>query len=115
MVNKRSIPGHGVKDDSGHYVKVESVGPLPTAPPSAPASGPINSEVSLEDVHQRLLIILDRESRRLTEASAHNPLDKDEGIAFERCIKILREFKKEEREYLEALNASSAKEPEDGK
>lgn len=105
MSTKRIIPGLGVKDDAGHYVKAENT---PSAPPSpvAPPAGPIDADVSLEDVHQRLLLVLDRETRRLATASASNELTRDQGSAFERCVKVLREFKKEEREYLEATKTT---------
>lgn len=99
-MTKRVIPGMGIKDDAGHYVKGEV--PTPT-PPAEVSTTPIESDVSLDSVHQRLLLVLDRETRRLCIQSASDPLSKDQGVAFERCVKVLREFKREEREYLEAL------------
>lgn len=89
---KRIVPQQGVKDDSGAYVKV--------VPPPAM---PVVTDVSLDAIHEKQLLILHREVHRLTELSATNLLSRDEGIAFERCVKILREFKKEERAALDAL------------
>lgn len=88
---KRPIP-NGVKDDTGAFVKV-----VPPAPE------PVVTDISLDDIHERQLLILHREVKRLTELSASDLLSKDQGIAFERCVKILREFKKEEREHLDSL------------
>lgn len=92
MTRKLATPVPGVKDDSGAFIKVQ--------PPSAE---PVITDISLDDIHERQLLILHREVKRLTELSAAALLSKDEGIAFERCVKILREFKKEEREHLDAL------------
>lgn len=88
-------------------------------PPEEPKEGPLAAtevvakscktvEVSLDSIHARQLLILDRETLKLTVQSSAGLLSKDEGIAFERCVKILREFKKEEREYLESLTAEEA-------
>ncbi len=96
-MSDRRIPALGVKDDAGAYVRA------PATPPAPPPTPPIDADVSLDDVHQRLLLVLDRETKRLTIQSATDLLSKDQGIAFERCVKVLRELKKEERDYLEAL------------
>lgn len=105
-MSSRRIPALGVKDDSGSYVRAQ-VSPPPPPPPTPP----IEAEVSLDDVHQRLLLVLDRETKRLTIQAAMDLLSKDQGIAFERCVKVLREFKKEERDYLEALHKLKSQEP----
>lgn len=89
---KRIVSPNGVKDDSGAFVKV-------VPPPALP----VVTDVSLDAIHEKQLLILHREVHRLTELSAANLLSKDEGIAFERCVKILREFKKEEREHLDSV------------
>lgn len=104
-MSDRRIPSLGIKDDTGAYVK------QPVSPPAAPPAPPIDADVSLDDVHQRLLLVLDRETKRLSIQSATDLLSKDQGIAFERCVKVLREFKKEERDYLEALKNLQTKEP----
>lgn len=81
-----------LKDESGAYVKV-----------TPPKPEPVVTDISLDDIQERQLLILHREVKRLTEKSSEGLLTKDEGIAFERCVKILREFKKEEREMLDGL------------
>lgn len=88
-----SPPPTSIKDDTGAFVKV-----IPPAPE------PVVTDIRLDDIHERQLLILHREVKRLTELSATSLLSKDEGIAFERCVKILREFKKEERDALDALS-----------
>lgn len=99
---KRIALSQGVKDDSGAFVKV-----LPQAPE------PVITDISLDDIHERQLLILHREVKRLTELSAQELLNKDQGVAFERCVKILREFKKEEREHLDALDDADLEKLED--
>lgn len=87
----------GIKDDTGAYVK--------SVPPAIPPPMlPVVTDISLDTIHERQLLILHREVHRLTELSAAKLLSKDEGIAFERCVKILREFKKEERDALDSLD-----------
>lgn len=107
MTTRRSIVS--VKDDTGAYVKVATPPPQDVPPPPPP---PIDKDVSLDNVHERLMQVLDRETHRLLTQSAAELLNKDQGVAFERCVKILREFKKEEREYLEALASTQGKKEE---
>jgi hypothetical protein len=91
---KRIVPPQpSVKDETGAFVKV-----------TPPAPMPVVTDISLDDILERQLLILDREVKRLTELSSHDLLTKDQGVAFERCVKILREFKKEERDALDALD-----------
>ena len=58
-------------------------------------------DVDLESVHKELLNTLRSETHRLFLISRDRLLGKEESIAFERCVKIMREFSKEEREILE--------------
>lgn len=84
-----------IKDENGIYTSVT----VPTPSPSSSEMPP--SDISLDDIHERLKLVLFRETKRLTEVSAARLLGKEEGIAFERCVKVSREFKKEEREIIE--------------
>jgi hypothetical protein len=102
-MTRKIVPSWGLKDEQGAYV---------TPPPPA-ATPPIDAEVSLDNIHQRLQMVLSRETQLLTAESAAGLLTKDQGISFERCVKVLREFKKEEREYLAALATTKETEVKD--
>lgn len=95
-MSKKIIPGY--KDESGSYVKE----PTPPAPISN--SDPKISDISLDDLLDKHLLILFRETKNLLMESSSGKLNKDNSQCMRDNIKLLIELKKKEKELLDALS-----------
>jgi len=90
---KHSIPGF--KDENGIYA------PLPK-PRTEPDSAP-NPDVSLDDIGRRVIIAMDRASKILLETISAGNVDRDTIGALKDVSMMLKDLKKEEKDYLESL------------
>lgn len=93
----RKIISGATKDASGAFVKEDK--PEVYTPPNVNVS-----DVSLDDLIKDHLLILYRQTKRLTEESARGLLSKESDVSFERVVKLTRELRKEERDFLKSLS-----------
>lgn len=94
MTIKRSIPG--LKDENGIYVPM--VAPKADIMPSAP-----DPDVSLDDIGKRVIVALDRATKTLLQAITAGSVDRDTIGALKDCSMMLKDLKKDEKDYLESL------------
>lgn len=86
------------KDSNGAYTKTPAE--APASPPTPPSSG-----VSLDDLLNKQLLVLFRQTVRFLEASTSGLLNKDQEQAFDRCVRLTRELKKDEKALFDKLSS----------
>lgn len=101
-MTKKSIPGYGLKDENGIYVrqtpaKVEE-------PVLTTVKEPIASDISLDDLLSKQLLILYRETQRLLMESSSGILLEEHQRALVNYIKLTKELKKDENELLDKMS-----------
>lgn len=94
----RYIPG-GIKDEKGSYTKV----------PPKPEPLPMDTDISLDDIGERYLLILHRQSKLLLEQST-NLLNDEQLRNLGTCFKQWLDFKKQEKELLKSLSKEQLQE-----
>lgn len=93
-MNKRSIPG--IKDESGAYVVPE--------PKVMPKAQEPTIDVSIDDIGKRIVIALDRATKTLLSNITSGSVDRDTIGALKDCASVLKDLKKEEKDYLSELS-----------
>lgn len=92
----KKIPG-GVKDENGIFHSTEKV--------KAIVSEDIKmSDISLDDLLEKHLLVLYRETKSLLTESVHGKLSKDSSNCMRDNIKLLMDLKKKEKEILDNLS-----------
>jgi len=97
-MKKLIVPG--VKDASGAYIKTEE--PKPKA---KRFREPIASEISLNELMDKHLLLLFRETKMLLEESSKGQkLSKDSAHSMRENLKMIVDLKRKERELLDTLS-----------
>lgn len=93
----------GTKDENGAYLPNKPITP-PSVDPTTTPYDPVFSDISLDDLTKKQLLILYRETRNLLIESAKGLLSPHASTSFERCMKLTKDLRKEEKAYLDSLS-----------
>jgi|SRR5579859_6734086 len=94
----RKIIQNALKDENGQYL------PLPISKPPKKHRDPKASDISLDDLMDKHLLLLYRETRMLLEESSGGKLSKDSANSMRENMKLIVELKKKEKELLDNLS-----------
>lgn len=96
-MKKIIIPLPGIKDTNGAFIK----------PPAGPKKSrdPKPSDISLDDLLQKHLLLLYRETRVLLEQSMESSgLNKDDSLKMRENARLIMELKKRQKELLDDMS-----------
>lgn len=110
MTSKRSIPGL-LKDENGIFVRPAASASSAEPPlPKKRNRDPKPSDISLNDLMDKHLLLLYRETKMLLQESSKGAkLSKESALCVRENLKLLMELKKKEKELLDTASDAELK------